>query len=256
MCCMLPACTAAMMCCLPGLQRVLVVCVHCRRPGGSAARGAQHRAAAGRRRRQLARGWPGDAAAADEYRHGPQPGARVKAAAANAAHPHCMCSERAWARAWRMRLRHQWHARSHAHSTVLRAAAGLLCTPPLHQLCPAALCRTHTHTHTPPRHQFFTRPFVAGDSVTCQGGGIVLNGVVERVTAMRTTLRTDDDVIVTIPNKVHARPRRQRRHAPVAERGLRCLATACWPSSHCWHDPFAAACRLRGAAQTVAEMVV
>lgn len=53
--------------------------------------------------------------------------------------------------------------------------------------------------------QFFTRPFVDGDSVLVQAaGGLTVSGVVERTTIMRTTLRTDDDVVVTIPNKVCA----------------------------------------------------
>lgn len=43
---------------------------------------------------------------------------------------------------------------------------------------------------------------MSGDHVTCQGAGVVLSGVVERVTPMRTYIRTDDDVIVTVPNKV------------------------------------------------------
>eukprot|EP00879_Flechtneria_rotunda_P003477 GHRR01003706.1.p1 GENE.GHRR01003706.1~~GHRR01003706.1.p1 ORF type:complete len:364 (+),score=151.03 GHRR01003706.1:935-2026(+) len=51
---------------------------------------------------------------------------------------------------------------------------------------------------------FLTRPFVAGDSVMCQSGQMVLSGVVEQVTPMRTTLRTGDDVLVTIPNKTFA----------------------------------------------------
>ncbi|KAF8061339.1 dapb3 [Scenedesmus sp. PABB004] len=51
---------------------------------------------------------------------------------------------------------------------------------------------------------FLTRPFVAGDSVTLQSGGVLLSGVVEAVTPMRTTLRTDDDAVLTIPNKTVA----------------------------------------------------
>lgn len=50
---------------------------------------------------------------------------------------------------------------------------------------------------------FLSRPFVPGDSVTCQAAGAILvSGVVEKVTPMRTLLRTDDDVFVTLPNKV------------------------------------------------------
>jgi hypothetical protein len=52
--------------------------------------------------------------------------------------------------------------------------------------------------------QFFTRPFVDGDSVLVQAGGMTVSGVVEKTTIMRTSLRTDDDVVVTIPNKVCA----------------------------------------------------
>lgn len=51
--------------------------------------------------------------------------------------------------------------------------------------------------------QFLSRPFVAGDSITVQGvGNMVFSGTVERVTLMRTLMRTDDDVLVTVPNKV------------------------------------------------------
>lgn len=46
---------------------------------------------------------------------------------------------------------------------------------------------------------FLTRPFVPGDTVTLGGN---VSGVVERVSPMRTTLLTDDGVVVTIPNKV------------------------------------------------------
>lgn len=50
---------------------------------------------------------------------------------------------------------------------------------------------------------FLSRPFVPGDSITVQQqGGILVSGVVEKVTPMRTLLRTDDDVLVTLPNKV------------------------------------------------------
>lgn len=52
---------------------------------------------------------------------------------------------------------------------------------------------------------FLSRPFVPGDSVTCQAAGAILvSGVVEKVTPMRTLLRTDDDVFVTLPNKTIA----------------------------------------------------
>lgn len=50
---------------------------------------------------------------------------------------------------------------------------------------------------------FVSRPFVPGDSITVQApGAILVSGVVEKVTPMRTLLRTDDDVLVTLPNKV------------------------------------------------------
>jgi len=50
---------------------------------------------------------------------------------------------------------------------------------------------------------FLSRPFVPGDSITVQAAGAILvSGVVEKVTPMRTLLRTDDDVLVTLPNKV------------------------------------------------------
>jgi hypothetical protein len=52
---------------------------------------------------------------------------------------------------------------------------------------------------------FLSRPFVPGDSITVQAAGAILvSGVVEKVTPMRTLLRTDDDVLVTLPNKVRA----------------------------------------------------
>jgi hypothetical protein len=51
-------------------------------------------------------------------------------------------------------------------------------------------------------HQFLARPFVPGDNVTLGGAGTGLTGIVERITPMRTTLRTEDDILVTIPNKV------------------------------------------------------
>lgn len=52
---------------------------------------------------------------------------------------------------------------------------------------------------------FFTRPFVDGDSVLVQAaGGLTVSGVVEKTTIMRTVMRTDDDVVVTIPNKTVA----------------------------------------------------
>jgi hypothetical protein len=43
---------------------------------------------------------------------------------------------------------------------------------------------------------------VPGDNVTLGGAATGLTGIVERITPMRTTLRTEDDILVTIPNKV------------------------------------------------------
>lgn len=51
--------------------------------------------------------------------------------------------------------------------------------------------------------QFLSRPFVPGDAITVQGPShMIISGTVERVTPMRTMMRTDDDVLVTMPNKV------------------------------------------------------
>eukprot|EP00878_Enallax_costatus_P018045 GHUV01018974.1.p1 GENE.GHUV01018974.1~~GHUV01018974.1.p1 ORF type:complete len:531 (+),score=75.48 GHUV01018974.1:260-1852(+) len=50
---------------------------------------------------------------------------------------------------------------------------------------------------------FLSRPFVPGDAITVQGpSNFWISGTVERVTPMRTLMRTDDDVLVTMPNKV------------------------------------------------------
>ncbi|KAF6265688.1 Mechanosensitive ion channel-domain-containing protein [Scenedesmus sp. NREL 46B-D3] len=51
---------------------------------------------------------------------------------------------------------------------------------------------------------FLARPFVPGDSVTLGSAATGLTGVVERITPMRTSLRTVDDILVTIPNKTVA----------------------------------------------------
>ena len=53
--------------------------------------------------------------------------------------------------------------------------------------------------------QFLSRPFVVGDRVelSSAGGERVLVGVIERVDPMRTIIRTDAALPVTIPNKVH-----------------------------------------------------
>lgn len=50
--------------------------------------------------------------------------------------------------------------------------------------------------------QFLTRPFVVGEVVTLQQSGIT--GSIQRVSAIRTTLRTADGTLVSIPNKVGA----------------------------------------------------
>jgi hypothetical protein len=51
--------------------------------------------------------------------------------------------------------------------------------------------------------QFLSRPFVAGDSITVQSTRhVIVSGTVERITPLRTLMRTDDDVLVTVPNKV------------------------------------------------------
>lgn len=54
--------------------------------------------------------------------------------------------------------------------------------------------------------QFLSRPFVVGDRVelSSAGGERVLVGVIERVDPMRTIIRTDASLPVTIPNKVPA----------------------------------------------------
>ncbi|WIA34675.1 hypothetical protein OEZ86_012989 [Tetradesmus obliquus] len=51
---------------------------------------------------------------------------------------------------------------------------------------------------------FLARPFVPGDSVTLGSAGTGLTGIVEAITPMRTTLRTEDDILVTVPNKTVA----------------------------------------------------
>jgi small-conductance mechanosensitive channel len=51
--------------------------------------------------------------------------------------------------------------------------------------------------------QFVTRPFVVGDRIELKttGGGSVLVGIVEKITPMRTVLRTDGTIPMAIPNK-------------------------------------------------------
>lgn len=53
--------------------------------------------------------------------------------------------------------------------------------------------------------QFISRPFVVGDriEISSVGGSKFVVGVVERVDPMRTIIRTDACMPITIPNKVH-----------------------------------------------------
>ena len=52
--------------------------------------------------------------------------------------------------------------------------------------------------------QFISRPFVVGDriEISSVGGSKFVVGVVERVDPMRTIIRTDACMPITIPNKV------------------------------------------------------
>ena len=65
---------------------------------------------------------------------------------------------------------------------------------------------THVALITANCVQFLSRPFVVGDRVelSSAGGERVLVGVIERVDPMRTIIRTDASLPVTIPNKVLA----------------------------------------------------
>jgi len=51
--------------------------------------------------------------------------------------------------------------------------------------------------------QYLTRPFVVGDRVELKssGGGSIVMGVVESISMMRTQLRTDRAVPISIPNR-------------------------------------------------------
>lgn len=51
--------------------------------------------------------------------------------------------------------------------------------------------------------QFITRPFVVGDRVELRtsSGASVVTGLVERIAPMHTTIRSDLNTPVTIPNK-------------------------------------------------------
>jgi Mechanosensitive ion channel len=56
----------------------------------------------------------------------------------------------------------------------------------------------------PSSMQFLSQPFVVGDRVEIltSGGGRVITGTVERVDPMRTILRSDAELPITMPNKV------------------------------------------------------
>ena len=56
--------------------------------------------------------------------------------------------------------------------------------------------------------QFLSQPFVVGDRVEIltSGGGHVITGTVERVDPMRTILRSDAELPITMPNKVLVTP--------------------------------------------------
>ena len=51
--------------------------------------------------------------------------------------------------------------------------------------------------------QFVSRPFVVGDRVELRtaGGASVVTGLVERIAPMSTTLRNDQNIPISIPNK-------------------------------------------------------
>ncbi len=54
--------------------------------------------------------------------------------------------------------------------------------------------------------QFISRPFVVGDriEISSVGGSKFVVGTVERVDPMRTIIRTDSCMPITIPNKVQS----------------------------------------------------
>ena len=54
--------------------------------------------------------------------------------------------------------------------------------------------------------QFISQPFLVGDRVqiATASGAKVLTGVVERIDPMRTIVRSDTDVPMTVPNKVRS----------------------------------------------------
>ncbi len=49
--------------------------------------------------------------------------------------------------------------------------------------------------------QFLSRPFVVGEQVVLSGGPRI-EGIVEGVEIMRTLVRTNEGVVVAVPNKV------------------------------------------------------
>ena len=51
--------------------------------------------------------------------------------------------------------------------------------------------------------QFVSRPFVVGDRVELKtaSGGSVVTGLVERIAPMSTTIRNDQNIPISIPNK-------------------------------------------------------
>lgn len=51
-------------------------------------------------------------------------------------------------------------------------------------------------------HQNLSLPFAVGEAVTLQLNTMVISGVVTRVDALRTVLRTEDDATVALPNKM------------------------------------------------------
>ena len=68
------------------------------------------------------------------------------------------------------------------------------------------MCCHHVRTFLSwlPLMQFISRPFVVGDriEISSVGGSKFVVGVVERVDPMRTIIRTDACMPITIPNKV------------------------------------------------------
>ena len=97
--------------------------------------------------------------------------------------------------------------------------------------------------------QFLSQPFLVGDrvEVATGTGAKVLTGVVERIDPMRTIVRSDVDVPITIPNKASrltpcAFPSpshtplsiAENTHSPVqqVERSLASTCT-CWQSNLC-----------------------